>query len=787
MCTVRLSAMGARKIKQHSISSEGIPSPPPHSFRTLISAIQSPEDLKPPLMKAIYYILLHLSLKEPLRLQSNSLSPKDYYHSLLDMEVDFRDVQKLSEILFKELDGRFKRFFSDLHDVKSDTVMSADALEELALLLRCCMVILNLLDFDQDLLLEKGRVLLLVLKVLISLKSGENESNGRSTSVRVEKIVSRQCAFDDGDTGCTTSVAEDFAASLCFLEPSDPCRPFLCALLEVMADELLINRSLREYLMLVDSASCKNEALFTSHFSHGNIGSVLEVVSAHFLLSVFDEQAFDIFINRLIWQHDKDFRFPELSLTPVVSLLLNPIMLSAPKMFLAHFISLVSETIGFGMSPRNLRPDPRLMDCYLTVFERSLILYSRHMSSLQIDDHPVGSKGTANPCMLGRSQLNFDSYIQQDTKNKIDRAVLKSDDFWDSYLCNRIFGTKSDLVAGSILYMKECHHVFDESCRDEILSILDCIILRAFPDDVHDNVLYKKGETSPQDIYLLASILKLMSCSLAQAIWCLRHGGNLGCLKTLQNASSCKEYDFMVGLIRSFQQFNVHLPVQRFLSELMENLPRRHKESKWMLLHFSGLLSLSFNSGINFLVKGCISIMMSLMNLFAFEEGDLGSLRSLLGIGSEAFPPKSSFDEVHEPLVDKKTSKKVASRFQKVQTLYLSVDSLRSFHQITQNDQVESSQNVSTLNHVKESTDGIEEETVETCNGEIFLNCILEGSGKSSEYNDVADFIECKQGKDYCGWLKDRQKYRKWKCQKMAVLRWKKKKKTWKSMKGREL
>lgn len=105
-----------------------------------------------------------------------------------------------------------------------------------------------------------------------------------------------------------------------------------------------------------------------------------------------------------------------------------------------------------------------------------------------------------------------------------------------------------------------------------------------------------------------------------------------------------------------------------------------------------------------------------------------------------------------------------------------------------QNDQVSSSQNVSTLNHVKESTDGVEEEeTVETCNGEIFLNCVLEGSQKSTEYDDLADFIECKQGKDYSGWLKDREKYRKWKCQKMAVLRWKKKKKTWKSMKEREL
>lgn len=187
-------------------------------------------------MKAIYYILLHLSLNEPLIRQSNSLSPKDYYCSPLDMEVDFRDVQKLSEILFQELDGRFKQFFTDIHNVNSDTVMCADALEELVLLLRCCMVILNLLTYDQSLLLEKGRVLLLILKVLVSLNHGENESNGRSTCIRVEKVVSRQCAFDDGDTGCTTSVAEDFAASLCFLETSDPCRPFLCALLEVLVE-----------------------------------------------------------------------------------------------------------------------------------------------------------------------------------------------------------------------------------------------------------------------------------------------------------------------------------------------------------------------------------------------------------------------------------------------------------------------------------------------------------------------------------------------------------------------
>jgi hypothetical protein len=398
--------------------------------------------------------------------------------------------------------------------------------------------------------------------------------------------------------------------------------------------------------MLVDSASSRNEALFTCH----GIGSVLEVVSAHFVLSVSDEQAFDNFISRLSWQHDKDFRFPELSLTPAISLLLNPVILSAPKMFQAHLISLVSEAFGIGTSSKNLRPDLRLMDCYLTAFERSVILYTTHMSSLQVDGHPIGSNGSLNPCMLG-SHLTFDLCVQQGTRNRINHVVSKSDDLWDSYLCSMFFRTKSDLVAGSISYMKENGHVLEELCRYEILSILDCIILRAFSDDVSDTVLYKKGETSPQDIYLLASILNLMSSSLVQAIWCIRHSRNLGCLKTLENATSCKEYDFMVGIISCFQEFNVSLPVQRFLCDMMKLHPSRHKESKWMFLHFSGLLSLSLKSGLNFLVKGCISIMMALINLFAFEDGDLVALRSLLGTTSEAFSSISSSDKVQEVII----------------------------------------------------------------------------------------------------------------------------------------
>lgn len=93
--------------------------------------------------------------------------------------------------------------------------------------------------------------------------------------------------------------------------------------------------------------------------------------------------------------------------------------------------------------------------------------------------------------------------------------------------------------------------------------------------------------------------------------------------------------------------------------------------------------------------------------------------------------------------------------------------------------------NASILNNM-DCVVGIEEKTEETCNGKIFLNCLLEGSKEPSDLDDLAGFIECKEGKDYSNWLRDRKRYRKWKCAKMAVLRWEKKKTIWKFVKGRK-
>ncbi|KAM1181006.1 hypothetical protein ACFX1Q_020889 [Malus domestica] len=780
-----MGSKSKRHRKRRSPAMEEAPTPnhtPPLNFQTLISAIQSPEGLKMPLLKRLCFLLAPLSRNETMHFSN--------FEGALNnggVEVKLGDTQSLIYVLYKELDRRFKLFFSALCDVSatrgprhvdSHTDMLA-APDELPLLLRCCILVLTLAD--PTILVEKTQFLLSVLRKLIYLvTSGGDEKN---KSVTFQKFVSSRCTFTDA-VGSSTTVSEDFVSSLCLIEVSDPWCPALSAVLEIFADELVMCRLLREYFILVDSSSCTTEMLFRCHAVKGDIGSVLEVISAHFILSVYGKRAYRNFLKRLFCDFGKHCRVPELSLKATVILLLNPIMLSAPKMLQTHLFLLVSESIDVDMS-LNARPDLRLMDCYLTAFERSVLLYTSHMSSSLMDFHRLGVKCSSSSStgsrMLGRScQPSFESYIQQVTRDKMCDLVTHSDSLWDSYLCDMFCGTKSDLMDSAVAYINESQHVFDESCKDDIVSVLRSIIHGSFSCGVGDSVLYRKGDTSPQDIYLLASILKLMSTSLLKAIWCLRHGGHLGSPKTLKDASS-KEYDFIVGVIGCFHQFNVSLPNQKFLLDMMNTHPSMHKASKWMLLHFSGLLSLGFGSGIDFLVKGCISTIMSLLNLYVYEDGDIVALSSLLLSGSRTSSSGLPSDKITGGLAKKKSTRRVASKFQKIQTLHLSKVSLTNSHRRSQSEVAETTENACIMRCTTESSDGIEEKTEETCNGKVFLNLLL-GRSQESEIEELADFIACEPGRDYSSWLKDLQKYRGMMYKKKRAARWEKRKYAWKCM-----
>lgn len=64
-----------------------------------------------------------------------------------------------------------------------------------------------------------------------------------------------------------------------------------------------------------------------------------------------------------------------------------------------------------------------------------------------------------------------------------------------------------------------------------------------------------------------------------------------------------------------------------------------------------------------------------------------------------------------------------------------------------------------------------EDGTEKTCNGKMFLNCLFENPKNLPDYDELADFLECKTGKNYSKWLTDRQKYRYRKYKKKLELR----------------
>ncbi|KAF5732801.1 hypothetical protein HS088_TW17G00333 [Tripterygium wilfordii] len=698
------------------------------------------QGLKLPIIKSLYYLLVNLSQNEPLswiNWETTDLDQLDRQFS----QLQFKGTYTISSVLFKELDRRFRELFSDSHEVSASLAhrhadlhmdMSTSA-EELTMLLRCCMVILTFLGPEHRLLM--GQDIVSVLSRLVSI-----------------------CVSEADD--------RSLVASTCISEPSDPCRALLCALLEVSADELLAHKNLREYFMRIDSAS---ETIFKHHFGLGDLGCILELISAHFILSVSNELAYKNFISRLFWSCSKCYMDPEMSLSSSLALLLDPIMLSAPKMLLAYQILLVSESIGISVTSDKMRPDFGLIN-YHTAFERSVTFYARHIASLHMDCQTLSTDFLTKSRMLGSNcQPLFETFLSSATREKLFHLLTKTNDSCDLSFRNMSSLTKLDVVAASMAYVKESLPVFNSTYEVEILSILRFIILRVSSDDINDAGLLKNRKTSTEDMYLMASILKLMSCSMLQILWYLSHRGNSGSVPTSKDAMSCKEYEAMMGIIGCFQQFGVHLPVPKFLYDIMESHPSRHKESKWMLLHFASLLSFSYISLIDFLVKDCIFAMMVVLVLFTFEEGNLDALSSMLHSGLESCTSSMKKEKV---MADKKCSKTITSNFHK-NWMHLRRSLRISNKRMQDQEDMESA--------------SIEEESDKSCNGESFLRCRLEGLQKLSDVSDLADFIKCQSGKDYSLWLKNREKFRQWKLERVQGLRRKKKKSVWKYLKGKKL
>lgn len=168
----------------------------------------------------MYVLLIRLCSTNP------SDCKPDLSYELDNFTVKFQEIREISSILFEELELKLEEFLSAVGDSSFSNVEGE--IELLTLLLRCCIVILPLLNADVGLAIGRSRVLLFVLRWIVCLVCAGR--NGKVTVACGEMVFPKFTYISDDYTASSSDV---YRASLAFSESCKHCRRLLLAMLEV--------------------------------------------------------------------------------------------------------------------------------------------------------------------------------------------------------------------------------------------------------------------------------------------------------------------------------------------------------------------------------------------------------------------------------------------------------------------------------------------------------------------------------------------------------------------------
>ncbi|WOL20456.1 hypothetical protein Cni_G29261 [Canna indica] len=312
--------------------------------------------------------------------------------------IKFTEITDLSNTLFDQLEEQFELLFSD----EGRPALTGSYQEVLILLLRCCIVMLQFLEFDLSLVVDKCNILLSIFRRLFvpnltfphcSCKVGAGLND---VARGVTDLIPLRCP----NILIGTSEMNEETRRLML--------SFFCRVLEVFMEEILMNCQIRKHFTMTDNVSSTTQKLFVSHGSYGDIYAIQEIISSHFLLSANDEWTFQGFINLLFGGEVEDVS--ELSLSTVLSLLGTRSMYFMPCMLEAHLVLWASKCIHMQ------RPDyddeisrDEMMNFHLEAFELSVNIYVDYSKRLKFVDDTNG--GSAQICLHSK-KLHFDSCIQ---------------------------------------------------------------------------------------------------------------------------------------------------------------------------------------------------------------------------------------------------------------------------------------------------------------------------------------------------------------------------------------
>lgn len=356
------------------------------------------------------------------------------------------------------------------------------------------------------------------------------------------------------------------------------------------------NVVLRKHLISVDVLTANSEKLCECRKTRADNCIFWKLVFSHCLQSLGNDLDFSRFGHSLFGSSDIAKTIPEISLNISLQLISSPFILSAPLILQAHLILLASRCIStHPLLIEGRKSDATVMSCYINPFELSVNLYLSYLSTLQLDGVILNA--------------NRRSILGDSSAHKMD--ILS--------------GTKSEVIAYSVSYIRGNHPLIDQLSKEATCLVVDYMIKSIIPMKVWEQRHNENRERIPQEVYCLAAAIKLMNSLLLHIIWLLRQTGCHKEMTALRDSFPYMAYECLsqsVSIIR-VSGCGVDEQVQNFIYDMLGAYDGVHQEIKFMLAHISSLLIFSFKRKLDFLWKGCISIMMTLMNLLLLEERNL--------------------------------------------------------------------------------------------------------------------------------------------------------------------
>lgn len=464
---------------------------------------------------------------------------------------------------------------------------------------------------------------------------------------------------------------------------------------------------------MADFAAPEGSRVFSEAPCQGDHHIVLELVCCHFISSLQGEGGFEMFLSALSWSGRASQVTPEISFQGALALVQRTCLFSVPVAIQAHLFLLMSRCT----SGQNL-------DLHFLAFEQAMKLYVRYLPALHAFNR-IG--GTKTPLNYVGKELPF-TCTKDATERKLRSQIDGLLSFCQLHSADYLPINECDI--GRLI--EENQHMLHEKIRQEatvvLKGILSGVLCRAKQKE-----LYEPDAEVSDEILCLAAVLRVMGSSLLHILHRFNQMSSDSDKKNENYAILCKDFEVIHKSICLLEE---HEAIELYKDDLLAIIGKpvdSERASMLMLAHFASLATCCVRRRLGFMWKSCVIMMMMAMNLIDVEEGP----RTL------QFP----IDASKESPVCPNTKEKVLKVSARVKAIALQYKNIHKFR----------------IKGGHFNGDGISSR-VGKADGQAFFQCHPE---YSSSWNDLLDFVECEEGKDYSYSLKQRSrfnmfKYKKW-------------------------